>query len=282
MKGKVTLARKSNAVIADELFGDMNLEENTDNLTGEELNSVFEQPTTQMVGYAAMPVANNYDELINRLNVPVPDDKTSGRQQAGRTFKYISGTYAIRMMNDLFGNLGWSTEVKDITAKEVGDKTLYYATLSVTANGITKEDVGFGVTTYAGADGHETAIKGSITDAFKRCVRMFGEALGLSLYPDMTENAQRPAYNSNGNAQAYNQAPQTQAPQQTFAPAPQRVEPAQSNGVDPKCEICSQPITAFGDRTGQQWADARKQSLGVACCGRCSAKIKRGEIQVQR
>jgi hypothetical protein len=261
---------KKNSQVVDELFGDLGVEENTDNLGGEELNSVFDEPATQMVGYAVAPVANDWDELFNRLNVPVPDDKTSGRQQAGKTFKYISGTYAIRMMNELFGPLNWSTEVKDIQSGQMGDKTWFYATVSVTANGVTKEDVGFGVSTFNGPDGLETPLKGAVTDGFKRCVRMFGEALGLSLYPDITENAQRQSYNSSGNAQNYNA--QSQYNQQ--AQTPQRVQSAQSNG-DPACESCGQPVTAWNDRSGQEWFDARKQKTGRGLCGKCMAAWNR-------
>mmetsp|Transcript_9731 Transcript_9731/g.13757 ORF Transcript_9731/g.13757 Transcript_9731/m.13757 type:complete len:268 (+) Transcript_9731:122-925(+) len=104
---------------------------------------------------------------------------------------YMSGESVTRTLNDVFGFDGWCLEIKS-TAREECKKdekgrfhVMYIAMVRVThrRSGTFKEDVGAGDSidkTLGIAIAH--ALKASITDAMKRCVRHFGEKLGNSLY----------------------------------------------------------------------------------------------------
>ena len=61
----------------------------------------------------------------------------------------------------------------------------YTAPVRVTVPGAPpRTDVGFHAVTEETADGHETAIKGAVTDGLKRALRSFGDRFGNGLYGD--------------------------------------------------------------------------------------------------
>ncbi len=61
----------------------------------------------------------------------------------------------------------------------------YTAPVRVTVPGAPpRTDIGFHAVTEETADGHETAIKGAVTDGLKRALRSFGDRFGNGLYGD--------------------------------------------------------------------------------------------------
>ena len=133
--------------------------------------------------------------MTHKFDAPVPKDAIQSRQQSGQNLSYLDGHYIITKTNELLGHENWSYSVgnfqviqqerkkgsgENATEKEyVG----YVAQATVTYQGVTRSDVGFG----QGIDNdlgraHESAIKEAATDALKRALRTFGQAFGLALY----------------------------------------------------------------------------------------------------
>ena len=154
--------------------------------------------------------------VTQALGQPIDSKLVSQRRgRAGRTFSYIEGHTAISEANRVFGFGGWGFElVENVTLRQIetvdtetGEVKLvnaYTAPVRITVPGAPpRTDIGFHAVTDETADGHETAIKGCVTDGMKRALRSFGDRFGNGLYGD--------------------QAPVVNPPQ------PQRV-PAQANG----------------------------------------------------
>ena len=131
------------------------------------------------------------------LGQPLDPSLVSTRKgRAGRTFSYIEGHTAIDEANRVFGFGGWGFELVenvslrriktvDIQTGEVKVVNAYTAPVRVTVPGAPpRTDVGFHAVTDETADGHETAIKGAVTDGMKRALRSFGERFGNGLYGD--------------------------------------------------------------------------------------------------
>ncbi|MDE2802617.1 MAG: RAD52 family DNA repair protein [Chloroflexota bacterium] len=181
------------------------------------------------------------------------------RGRAGRTFSYIEGHAAISEANRVFGFGGWGFElVENVTLRqfetvdsETGElKTVnaYTAPVRVTVPGAPpRTDIGFHAVTDETADGHETALKGAVTDGMKRALRSFGDRFGNGLYGD--------------------QAPVVNPPQ------PQRV-PAQANR--PARQPRSQPSTGSQDGRNDSQLETLRKKLMELC-----AKQGYDEAQVQ-
>lgn len=103
---------------------------------------------------------------------------------------YVEGWLIISLANQIFGFDGWSSEIRSITEDycetnegkvSVGFSCCCRVTLK---NGIYKEDVGFGSTDNQKIRGAavEKAKKEAATDALKRALRQFGNALGNCCY----------------------------------------------------------------------------------------------------
>ena len=142
------------------------------------------------LGWDALPPAVT-KELERSLD-PALVSHRKGR--GGKTFSYIEGHVAIAIANQVFGFGGWGYEVVgEINLREIetvdrgtGEVTrtlAYSAPVRVTVPGAPpRTDVGFHAVTDESADGHETALKGAVTDGMKRALRSFGDALGNGLY----------------------------------------------------------------------------------------------------
>ena len=133
--------------------------------------------------------------VTNALSQPIDPALVSQRRgRAGRTFSYIEGHVAISEANRVFGYGGWGYELlADVTLREIenvdpdtGEVKLiraYSAPVRVTVPGAPpRTDVGFHAVTEETADGHETALKGAVTDGLKRALRSFGDRFGNGLY----------------------------------------------------------------------------------------------------
>ncbi len=133
--------------------------------------------------------------MKHKFDAPVPKNALKSRRQAGQNLTYLDSHYIITMTNELLGHENWSYTVgnfqvvqqerKKGTGENATEKEYvgYVAQATVTWNGVTRSDVGFG----QGIDNdlgraHESAIKEAATDALKRALRTFGQAFGLALY----------------------------------------------------------------------------------------------------
>ncbi len=142
------------------------------------------------LGWDTLPPA-----VVRQLESPIDPALVSQRKgRGGKTFSYIEGHVAIAEANRVFGFGGWGYELAgDITLREIetvdprtGEVTCtraYSAPVRVTVPGAPpRTDVGFHAVTDETADGHETAVKGAVTDGMKRALRSFGDRLGNGLY----------------------------------------------------------------------------------------------------
>lgn len=108
----------------------------------------------------------------------------------GNRVSYLEGWRAIQLANDIFGFNGWSSEIKEINidfCDQVGNAYCVgvSATVRVTLkDGTFHEDVGFGhiENSRSKALAFDKCRKEATTDALKRTLRKFGNALGNSLY----------------------------------------------------------------------------------------------------
>ncbi|CUS23784.1 LAQU0S11e04214g1_1 [Lachancea quebecensis] len=103
---------------------------------------------------------------------------------------YIEGWKAINLANQIFGYNGWSTEVKSITIDFMDERQGKFcigctAIIRVTlSDGTFREDIGYGTVENERrkSSAFERAKKSAVTDALKRSLRAFGNALGNCLY----------------------------------------------------------------------------------------------------
>ena len=132
-----------------------------------------------------------------KLTEPLDEGLVSQRKgRRGRSFAYLEGRVAIEQANRILGFGGWGYElVGDVVLREgesVDPQTgeakpwrAYAATVRVTVPGSQpRVDVGFQAVADDTVEGHETAFKGSVTDALKRALRSYGGQFGNSLYGD--------------------------------------------------------------------------------------------------
>ncbi len=169
--------------------------------------------------------------VTQALGQPLDANLVSQRRgRGGRTFSYIEGHTAISEANEVFGFGGWGFElVENVTLRrietvdtqtgEVKVVNAYTAPVRVTVPGAPpRTDIGFHAVAEDNADGHETAVKGAVTDGLKRALRSFGDRFGNGLYGD-----QAPAVNP----------PQPQrAPAQASGPVRQVQGQTQPKGRD--------------------------------------------------
>lgn len=103
---------------------------------------------------------------------------------------YIEGWKVINLANQIFGFNGWSTEVKNVMVDflderqgkfNIGCTAIVRVTLE---NGTYREDIGYGTVENERrkSAAFERAKKSAVTDALKRSLRGFGNALGNCLY----------------------------------------------------------------------------------------------------
>ena len=175
--------------------------------------------------------------VTNALGQPLNLALVSQRKgRAGRTYDYLEGHVVIDQANRIFGFGGWGYELAgDVTLREiehVDSKTgevkrthVYSAPVRVTVAGaLPRTDIGFHAVAVAedNADGHETAIKGAVTDGMKRALRSFGVQFGNGFYGDQPAeeaNGRRTAARQTGNSGGGNSRPQR-------APAPAKAASA--------------------------------------------------------
>ena len=155
---------------------------------------------------------------------PRPQLVSQRKGRGGKSFDYLEGHIVIAQANRIFGYGGWGYElVGDVTLRrietvnpqtgEVKVEQGYSAPVRVSVAGaLPRTDLGVHPVAEETFDGHDTAIKGAVTDGLKRAFRSFGVQFGNALL-------RRPA--------AGRQPPQ---PQRVPAPSNGRSGQAQANG----------------------------------------------------
>ena len=175
--------------------------------------------------------------VTQALGQPLDPEFGSQRKgRAGRVFDYLEGHVVIDQANRIFGYGGWGYElVGDVTMRqvetvdtqtgEVKVASAYNAPVRVTVAGaLPRTDIGVHPVAEDTLDGHDTAIKGAVTDGMKRAFRSFGVQFGNGFYGD-----QSPA---NGSA-ATAARPSPGAAQRRVQPAPDAAQgPRRVPGAD--------------------------------------------------
>lgn len=142
-------------------------------------------------------------EQIKALNAPLdPANVKKPSGSFGPKGDYIEGWHAINELNRVFGFDGWSYEIaltRDAVEKGKDSKgneqwqAAYTCICTLTAAGVTRQDVGFGSGFAKGiGDAIEGATKEAATDALKRAARTFGNIFGLALYDKTRSNVSAP------------------------------------------------------------------------------------------
>lgn len=166
-------------------------------------------------------------------------------------FAYIEGHKVIALANQLFGFDGWSTELRNVSIDyvdikdhkfNIGVKCIIRVTLK---SGTFREDLGYGscINMPHRSQAYDKAHKEAVTDALKRTLRQFGEAMGNCLYNKRytqdvrTVKAETPEFDpddlirqhSTKRRRTYKQENEEVVPQPFQAPfqTPQRLDPLQ-------------------------------------------------------
>lgn len=136
-------------------------------------------------------INTSFNDIQAKLDKKLGPEYISKRVGFGTSrVAYIEGWRAINLANQIFGYNGWSTEVKNVIVDflderqgkfSVGCTAIVRVTLS---NGTYREDIGYGTVENERrkAAAFERAKKSAVTDALKRSLRSFGNALGNCLY----------------------------------------------------------------------------------------------------
>ena len=184
-------------------------------------------PSTTCCGTGSRPPSRRRSASPS---TPALASQRKGR--GGRVFDYLEGHVVIEQANRIFGYGGWGYELAgDVTLRRIetvdtqtGEVTVsqgYSAPVRVTVSGaLPRTDLGVHPVAEDTLDGHDTAMKGAVTDGMKRAFRSFGVQFGNGFYGDQA---------ASGNS-----------------PQPQRV-PAQANGRSGQSQA-SRPIRQAQDR----------------------------------
>ncbi|KAG0738786.1 hypothetical protein G6F57_002557 [Rhizopus arrhizus] len=131
------------------------------------------------------------DRITTQLQKPLGPEFLTQRPGPTGRLTYIEGKTAINLANEIFGFNGWSSNIKDTTIDfvdvlETGRINLGVSvTVRITLkDGTYHEDIGYGSSenTKSKAIAFEKARKQAVTDATKRALRNFGNALGNCIY----------------------------------------------------------------------------------------------------
>ena len=215
------------------------------------------------------------------LGQPLDPALASQRKgRAGRSYDYLEGHVVIEQANRIFGYGGWGYELAgDVTLRpvetvdtqtgEVKVSLGYSAPVRVTVAGaLPRTDIGVHPVAEDTLDGHDTAIKGAVTDGMKRAFRSFGVQFGNGFYGDQPQagnppQPQRVPAQANGNSgQAQGRSPVRQAQDRRSESQIEKlrkrlIEIAAAQGLDE-----DQVRSAVVDRTGKSLDDLDGTELG--------------------
>lgn len=175
-------------------------------------------------------------EQLQLLNQELDSSRIKTRSKGNIQLSYLEGHDIINTANKIFGFGNWSYSVTslDVVSHEVNQNqnnvVCYKAVVKVSVYNqehtlnISREDVGFGTgIAKTLADSHEGGAKEAITDGVKRCMKSYGNQLGLSLYSKDKNHTNNAQYN-NQPQQNYQQSPNNVNQQQYNPPQNQQAQ----------------------------------------------------------
>ena len=220
--------------------------------------------------------------VTEALGQPLDPALVSQRKgRGGKSYDYLEGHAVIDQANRIFGFGGWGYELAgDVTLRriemvdaktgEVAVAHAYSAPVRVTVAGaLPRTDIGVHPVAEDNIDGHDTAIKGSVTDGLKRAFRGFGVQFGNGFYGDQATSGSSPqpqrvpaqSQPRTGNGANGRSGQSTQANRRNDAQAEKLrkrlIEIAAGQGLDE-----DQVRTAVVDRTGKGIDDLTAAELG--------------------
>ena len=220
--------------------------------------------------------------VTQALGQPLDPELVSQRKgRGGKSFDYLEGHAVIDQANLIFGYGGWGYELAgDVTLRrietvnpqtgEVKVEQGYSAPVRVSVAGaLPRTDLGVHPVTEDNFDGHDTAMKGAVTDGLKRAFRSFGVQFGNGFYGDQSaantapqpQRVPAPANGNSGQAQSNGNPSRSQANDRAEAQAEKLrkrlFEIAAEQGLDE-----DQVRTAVVDRTGKSIDDLTAAELG--------------------
>jgi DNA recombination protein Rad52 len=126
------------------------------------------------------------EKQIAELQKPLDESRVLRRPDG---LSYLATHDIIETANRIFGYGGWQREIKRLEKiyEDTSDgvhSVGYLCECRIRIGNIVHEDVGFGSGVSSGdiSRAYETALKGAVSDALKRCFRALGDQFGLSLY----------------------------------------------------------------------------------------------------
>ncbi|KAG0669866.1 DNA repair protein rad52 [Maudiozyma exigua] len=137
------------------------------------------------------PIFQTDEDIQAKLQKKLGPEFVSKRIGFGKNkVAYVEGWKVINLANQIFGYNGWSTDVKSVTVDFLDERQGRFsigcsAIICVSlANGSYREDVGYGTAENERRKGvaFENAKKTAVTDALKRAMRCYGNALGNCFY----------------------------------------------------------------------------------------------------
>ena len=236
------------------------------------------------------PIVTEHDLLWDGLSPAVsqalgqpldPGLVSQRKGRGGRVFDYLEGHIVIAQANRIFGYGGWGYDlVGDVTLRRIetvdsqtGEVKVdqgYSAPVRVTVAGaLPRTDIGVHPVAEDNFDGHDTAMKGAVTDGLKRAFRSFGVQFGNGFYGDQPQAGNQPqpqrvpapANGNSGQAQSNGNAGRNQANDRAEAQAEKLrkrlFEIAADQGLNE-----DQVRSAVVDRTGKSIDDLEAADLG--------------------
>ncbi len=211
--------------------------------------------------------------VTQALGQPLHPALVSQRKgRKGQVFDYLEGHVVIDQANSIFGYGGWGYELfGDVTLRqietvdsetgEIKTASAYSAPVRVTVAGaLPRTDIGVHPVVEDTLDGHDTALKGAVTDGLKRAFRSFGLQFGNGFYGDQSPasaspRSERVPAQTNGNSGRNQASGRTGA--QVEKLRKRLLEIAAEQGLDE-----NQVRTAVTNRTGKSLDDLNGTELG--------------------
>ena len=212
--------------------------------------------------------------VTTALGQPIDPELVSQRKgRGGKTFDYLEGHAVIDQANRILGYGGWGYElVGDVTLRRVetidtqtGEVKVslgYSAPVRVTVAGaLPRTDIGVHPVTEDNLDGHDTAMKGAVTDGMKRAFRSFGVQFGNGFYGDQAPRSapqpERVATQAKANGKPAQAVSNDRTESQAEKLRRRLFDIAVEQGLDE-----DQVRTAVVDRTGKSIDDLTAAELG--------------------
>ena len=212
--------------------------------------------------------------VTQTLGQPLDPELVSQRKgRGGKFYDYLEGHAVIDQANRIFGYGGWGYElVGDVTLRQVetvdpqtGEVKVslgYSAPVRVTVAGaLPRTDTGVHPVTEDNLDGHDTAMKGSVTDGMKRAFRSFGVQFGNGFYGDQAPRSapqpERVATQAKANGKPVQAVSNDRNESQAEMLRRRLFEIAAEQGLDQ-----DQVRSAVVDRTGKSIDDLTAAELG--------------------